>query len=116
VTPLEALLAAINEGARLSVNTTTYKLVVEWDEPIRHETMAALKEHRDWIIAHLMQPPRPPLCRACGRAQHEPEIICGPDLCPAWQEADRNYAVAAPFIPLPPLERVCPDCDQTSWW
>jgi hypothetical protein len=100
VTPLEALLNATAAGVRLSVNPATQKLVVAWDVPLDPDILAALKEHRDWLVAHLLQPPKPPVCRACGRPQHEPDIICGPELCPTWEQPDPNFAIAAPFVPL----------------
>lgn len=58
MTPLEALLAATSGGARLSVNRTTGKLVVEWDAGAHpsDELMDALKQHRDWLIKHLAAP------------------------------------------------------------
>lgn len=59
MTPLEALLVATSSGARLSVNRTADKLVVEWDAGAQpsDELMHALKRHRDWLIAHLAAPP-----------------------------------------------------------
>ena len=115
MTPLEALLASVSAGVHLSV-TDEGKLRARWDTPIAPEILASLKEHRDWIIAHLLQPPSPPHCRACGRPQHHPDIVCGPDLCPSWQEPDPNFPIAPAYVPLPPLPRPCPDCGQHAWW
>jgi hypothetical protein len=58
MTPLETLLAATNAGARLRVDRVRDKLIVEWaDERPADEILAALKQHRDWLMVHLVASP-----------------------------------------------------------
>jgi hypothetical protein len=112
MTPLESLMAANGVGARRSVDRERNKLIVEWDEARpSEEIMAALKEHRDWLIAHLLQPPSPPKCHQCGRAQHEADYVC-----PEPTPADANFPIAPPYWPPPPLPKPCPDCGRIAWW
>jgi hypothetical protein len=110
VTPLEVLLAATAAGVHLSV-TDEKKLRAQWDSMLDPEVLAALKEHRDWIIAHLLQPPSPPKCLQCGRPQHEGDYVC-----PEPTPADSKFPIAPPYWPPPPLPKPCPDCGRVAWW
>ena len=100
MTPVETILLARRHGVRLSV--TGGKLKIESEEAPPGELMAALREHKDALLQMLVPvAPRPPRCRACGRPQHEPDVVCGPDLCPSWQDPDPRYPIAPPYVPLP---------------
>src|SRR5262245_49919604 len=94
MTPREALLAATSAGAGLSVNSATRKLVVEWDSALEDDILAALTEHRDWLVAHLLHRQSPPRCRPCGRAQHAADYAC-----PNPSPADPSFPVAPPYWP-----------------
>ena len=61
MTPLQALLQARAVGARLSVNQARGTLIVETEAAgdISPELLTALKEHRDWLLEHLLQPSSP---------------------------------------------------------
>lgn len=111
MTPLEALLAATAAGIRLTVIPETRKLRAEWDQPVERVLLDALKEHRDWLIEHLLVPPSPPSCPRCARPQHE----AGDYVCPDPPPPDRSYPVAPPWKQLVPV-RPCPDCHTAAWW
>ena len=48
----------------------------------------------------------PPVCRPCGRRQHLPDVICGPQLCASWAEPDPAWPIALAYVPPPSREVV----------
>lgn len=83
------LLAARKAGA--SVFVRNGRLVVQSQGTLPPDVMAGLQEHRDRLvkILTLASPAQAPLCRPCGRPQHEPDYVC-----PEPSPPDPHYPVA----------------------
>jgi hypothetical protein len=90
VSAVLALLAARKEDARVFVRNG--RLVIQSQGQMPPDVLAGLQEHRDRLveILTLASPSQAPLCRACGRAQHEPDYVC-----PEPPPHDTGYPVAA---------------------
>lgn len=84
-----ALLAARKEDARVFVRNG--RLVIQSQGQLPPDVLAGLQEHRDRLveILTLASPPQAPLCRLCGRAQHEADYVC-----PEPPPPDAQYPIA----------------------
>jgi hypothetical protein len=84
-----ALLAARKEDARVFVRNG--RLVIQSQGQLPPDVLAGLQAHRDRLveILTLASPPQAPLCRLCGRTQHEADYVC-----PEPPPADAQYPVA----------------------
>jgi hypothetical protein len=64
----------------------------------------SLDEYVDYLVAlfRALLPKlerTPPVCCPCGRRQYQPDVVCGPELCPTWRDPD---PIAPPFVPTEP--------------
>lgn len=85
-----ALQRALSAGARVFVRDG--RLVVQSQGQLPAEVLAELQEHRDRLVEILLTPraqQTTPLCRPCGRPQHEPDYVC-----PEPSPYDPHYPVA----------------------
>jgi hypothetical protein len=89
VSAVLALLASRKEDARVFVRNG--RLVIQSQGQLPPDVMAGLQEHRDRLveILTLASPPQAPLCRLCGRAQHEADYVC-----PVPPPPDAQYPIA----------------------
>ena len=74
-----ALRAAQKAGARVFVRDG--RLVIQSQGQLPDNVMAELQQHRDRLVEILLtptvqQPQSAPICRLCGRPQHEADYVC----------------------------------------
>lgn len=60
------------------------------------DLLAMLRRHRVKLLELLGETP---ICRPCGRRQHQPDYICSPEQCPTWTEPDPHYPIAPAYWP-----------------
>ena len=95
-----ALVAARKAGA--SVFVRDGRLVVQSQAPLPRDLLADLQKHRDRLVEILLMPTAEqpaPICRPCGRPQHEADYVC-----PKPSPQDLHYRIAAGW---PGLEAAC---------
>jgi hypothetical protein len=104
MTPVETIETLRSAGFSLDVEDGKLVLDGHGLKP-SGELRDAVAQHAQRIVEILLiprmasTPKSAPPCRSCGRPQHQPDVICGPELCPTWRDPDPTCAVAPPFVP-----------------
>jgi hypothetical protein len=97
VSALEAYRAARATGVLLWLEGNRVQYLVTTGElPVA--ILANLRQYRAELLELLREQP---ICRPCGRRQHEPDVVCSPNASPTWVDPDPRYPIRPAYVPMP---------------